>query len=152
MFCLDEITPGLFVSDALAASSLSTLKHYKITHILVAGEELNQHFLGQFQYKVLPIADTITFDVSPFFPESNQFIQQALSSRGHVLVHCYLGISRSSTLVIAYVMNLSRMPYTEANRLVRSKHKNSQPNDGFVTQLRAYEKQLDLSGVCCCLM
>mmetsp|Transcript_24016 Transcript_24016/g.42633 ORF Transcript_24016/g.42633 Transcript_24016/m.42633 type:complete len:154 (-) Transcript_24016:23-484(-) len=153
MFSLDEVIPGLYVGDALAACSLTTLKHFKITHVLVAGEELTQNFPDQFVYKQLPVADTLTFDISQYFQESNDFIENSLRHNGRVLIHCKMGISRSTTLAIAYVMAISRMPYEKANRLVKKKHKGARPNSGFITQLQAYEKDLqEPAGICCYLM
>jgi protein-tyrosine phosphatase len=153
MFTLDEVIPSLFVSDALAASSLTTLRHYKITHILVAGEELTLHFSEQFTYKQLPVVDNMDFDISSFFPESNQFIELALRTKGHVLIHCAMGISRSVTLATAYVMQTSRLSYDKAIRLVKDKHKSSRPNPGFKAQLQAYEKESgDPRELCCCLI
>lgn len=153
MFRLDEVIAGLYVGDALAASSLTTLKHYKITHILVAGEELSVNFPEQFIYMQLPVADLSTFDIIQHFPASNLFIEQALHENGRVLIHCKMGISRSTTLAVAFLISISRMPYEKAYRLVKKKHKGARPNEGFIAQLKDYEKHLqEPAGLCCYLM
>jgi protein-tyrosine phosphatase len=150
MYQLDEIVPGLYLSDAQAASSLETLQHFKITHVLVVGDELTRHFPESIQYKQLPIQDTLTFKILPFFAESNQFIEQALRSKCNVLVHCAMGISRSATLVIAFVMSASGLSYEKVNKLVKRKHRTSNPNSKFAEQLQLYERQLQRPGQCCC--
>lgn len=46
------------------------------------------------------------------------FVDKVQSSNGCALVHCMAGISRSPTLVIAYVMHTLKLPYDEAYRCV----------------------------------
>lgn len=42
--------------------------------------------------------------LSPYFDKVADKIQQVTSRGGKVLVHCMAGVSRSSTLCIAYLM------------------------------------------------
>ena len=60
---------------------------------------------------------------------------------GKVFVHCVAGVSRSSTIVIAYLMNKG-MTYKEAFEWVKKKHSIAFPNYGFQRQLQNYEKVL----------
>lgn len=57
-----------------------------------------------------------------------------------MLVHCARGISRSATLVLAYLMLREGLTLVEALEAVR-RHRNILPNAGFLNQLR----QLDTS-------
>lgn len=56
------------------------------------------------------------------------------------------GISRSSTVVLAYLMSADGMTFKEALQLVKSRRYIC-PNEGFVAQLIKWEKQLHESGV-----
>lgn len=47
------------------------------------------------------------------FDEISNLIEQGRQNGG-VLVHCYAGVSRSSTFVIAYIMQKSLKSYDEA--------------------------------------
>ncbi len=61
---------------------------------------------------------------------------------GKVLVTCYQGISRSVTLVMAYLMIKKKMNVLEAAKQV-AYHQLSAPNRGFVAQLIELNQQLE---------
>lgn len=65
------------------------------------------------------------------FNDSNRFIKKALSSGGTIFVHCYGGVSRSATLVIAFLMQQYNMGMFEAMAYVKSKRSVVFPNPGF---------------------
>jgi len=57
----------------------------------------------------------------PYFPACVDFIKSARSSGGTVLVHCYAGVSRSATIVIAYLMAEMNMGFMDAFSFTKSK-------------------------------
>ena len=61
---------------------------------------------------------------------------------GICLVHCKLGVSRSTTFVIAYLIKYANLTTDEAFAFVKSKRSSIKPNDGFMRQLYMYEKIL----------
>ncbi|KDN53136.1 hypothetical protein K437DRAFT_289675 [Tilletiaria anomala UBC 951] len=66
---------------------------------------------------------------------------------GTVLVHCQAGISRSATLVAAYLMWRRGISTSAALELIRARRPQADPNSGFVAQLELYEQcdhQVDL--------
>jgi len=58
----------------------------------------------------------------------------------NVLVHCDQGISRSSTIVTAYLMRRLRKSRDEILKEVRSRRPKVKPNDNFMVQLEIWEK------------
>jgi len=48
-----------------------------------------------------------------------------------VLVHCHMGVSRSATVVIAYLMKYFHMTHREAYNFVKKKRSVINPNEGF---------------------
>lgn len=58
-----------------------------------------------------------------------------------MLVHCARGVSRSATLVLAYLMIYERLTVAEAIEAVRG-HRNILPNVGFLEQLRDLDARL----------
>ncbi len=55
-----------------------------------------------------------------------------------VLIHCQSGISRSATIVIAFVIKAYRLPLMEAYKLVYEKRNAINPNDGFFRVLQEF--------------
>jgi protein-tyrosine phosphatase len=54
-------------------------------------------------------------------------------------------VSRSATLVIAFIMRENNWKYNEAHKFVKSKRSIISPNPGFYNQLRCYEIKLGLT-------
>lgn len=63
-------------------------------------------------------------------------------AHGGVLVHCYAGVSRSASCVIAYLMQERGMKFQEAFAFASKKRPVIFPNMGFQRQLREYEQLL----------
>jgi len=63
------------------------------------------------------------------------------AQENRVLVHCFAGMSRSATIVIAYLLATTPMTTEEATEFVRSKRSVIRPNYGFTNQLKEYERR-----------
>lgn len=50
------------------------------------------------------------------------------------------GVSRSASIVIAYLMRYKGISYEEARKLLEKARPQIRPNDGFVRQLKLYER------------
>lgn len=65
--------------------------------------------------KFIQIADMNREDILQFFPSCIEFIENALKDpKNSVLVHCFYGVSRSATIVIAYLMKKYSLSYQKA--------------------------------------
>ena len=88
--------------------------------------------------------DAATEDLGKFFDETNSFIENSLkeNSDAKFLIHCFAGISRSSTVLSAYLMHSQRLTREQAIELIREFRPQANPNKGFVEQLKYYEGKL----------
>lgn len=137
---LHEVIPKLFVGSQDAASNLNGLKEHGISHILnVAGVTTAQ--LDHIIYKYLPLYDVPDFNIAAHFKDAIHFINEGLQ-RGAVLVHCNAGISRSTTITIAYLMKEIGHTLESAFQLVKKARLATRPNPGFMKQLKAFENEL----------
>lgn len=62
-------------------------------------------FSKNIKYLLIHAHDSPQQNIYKFFEESIEFIHKARTSGGAVFVHCRVGMSRSVTLVIAYIMS-----------------------------------------------
>merc|ERR1712094_27006 len=77
----------------------------------------------------------------PFFQESSTAIENWLSAGDSVLVHCSSGISRSATVVTAYLISRGNMSLRSAYAVVRDARPCIGPGTTFFADLQQYEKQ-----------
>lgn len=64
-----------------------------------------------------------------------------------VLVHCKMGISRSASVVIAYVMKAKNWNLHKALTYVKNKRTCIKPNENFLKQLEVYQGILSARSV-----
>lgn len=118
------------------------LRKNKITHILTMAAGIRPLYKKEFKYKVVNIMDLPTQNILAHFDKAIEFINKAVTSGGRVLVHCFAGVSRSASTVIAYFMATRKMTFTEAYDYVKKKRPIIFPNFGFQRQLQEFEKKL----------
>jgi protein-tyrosine phosphatase len=76
-------------------------------------------------------------------PAAIQFIREGIKSGG-VLVHCFAGVSRSATCVIAFLMQEKKLQFDQAFTFVSKKRPVVFPNMGFQQQLLEFQKLLNI--------
>lgn len=138
----NEIEPNLYLGNLTAATDSEWLKREQITHILTVDScplPRKIQTLPDVTLKYIQVTDMPREDLLTYFEDTYQFILYSLERGGKVLVHCYFGVSRSATLVIAYMMKRYNMPFTTAFDAVKKKRRFVGPNPGFLAQLKLYE-------------
>ncbi|KAM9845195.1 dual specificity protein phosphatase 22-B isoform 2-T2 [Aulostomus maculatus] len=73
------------------------------------------------------------------FKQSIMFMHESRLKGEGVLVHCLAGVSRSVTLVVAYIMTVTGLGWKEALDAVRVVRPCAGPNIGFQRQLQEFE-------------
>ncbi|XP_029376251.1 dual specificity protein phosphatase 13 isoform X3 [Echeneis naucrates] len=147
---VDEVWPNLYIGNVAIAQSKKTLHKLGITHVMnVAhskqGSIGNQSFYGNTcVYFGIPAEDSDHFDLSQYFRPAADFIHKALKSKdGKVLVHCIMGVSRSATLTLVYLMLRQHLSLRDALRHVIQKRA-IYPNRHFLSLLLKLDEQLTL--------
>jgi len=96
-----------------------------------------------FEYSSYPLADSKHENLFPIFSECIDFIDSARQS-GAVLVHCEQGISRSATVMIAYLMFIEKLDARAALNKLQDARPQVAPNSGFWKQLKKWEQHLNI--------
>lgn len=142
-----EIIPRLYISDLAFAENATSLSSHRITHVLstlpgtIFCPPPNvlplQPLRMQIRVEDLPFAE-----LAAHLPKTTAWIRDALasSSETRVLVHCVEGISRSVSVVAAYLMAQYGWSPTEAVAYIKNKRRIADPNFGFVQQLHEYAR------------
>ncbi len=142
-----EIIPRLYISDLAFAENPALLSSYRITHILSTLPDNifrpppsllpMQPVRMQVRVEDLPFAE-----LAAHLPSTTAFIHNALTSHpeARILVHCAEGVSRSVSVVAAFLMAHYGWPPLEAVQYIKSKRRVANPNFGFVQQLHEYAR------------
>ncbi|KAG9267531.1 dual specificity protein phosphatase 13 [Astyanax mexicanus] len=155
---IDEVWPNLYIGNVRIAQNRTALQQLGITHILNAahskrGSIGDQNFYGtNFVYCGIPAEDSCHFDLDIYFRPAADFIHKGLKAPdGKVLVHCIMGMSRSSTLVLAYLMLYHQMPLRSAVQRVVKKRA-IYPNRNFLALLLDLDLQMKRKRKTCVLL
>jgi len=137
---LFEIIPGynLYLGSQDAATNEQGLLGKGVRHILNVATGIEYRESPNNIYCKIPVLDLDTVDIIPIFEQCFEFINLG-RREGGVLVHCNQGVSRSATVVIAYIMKHEKLPLEEAYNLTKKAKPDIKPNPGFMEQLKLYE-------------
>ncbi|EGO03696.1 hypothetical protein SERLA73DRAFT_69538 [Serpula lacrymans var. lacrymans S7.3] len=136
---MDQVIPGLWIGGLANALDVEGLKARNIHSIVTAMRgKITIH--ATFTTHQINIDDSAEEDVLVHFLPSISFIQQELDKGWGVLVHCQAGISRSATIVAAYLMHSLKIDPTGALDMIRQVRPHVEPNEGFVEQLDVFHK------------
>lgn len=115
---------------------IEIIQNFKITHVLSVGIPMPEGDWNELISLYVPCLDLPETVLTETWSTSNKFIETAKEHNGTVLVHCNAGVSRSASVVIAYLIMMCSYSFDEAYDLVKSKRKCVRPNDGFLRQLK----------------
>ena len=145
------ITDFLWLSSANSALDESVVGDLGITHIVNATNRCvpNMYEKNGVAYLNVDIDDDESASISSHFKSVEEFLNTAQSSSttlnpSRCLVHCMVGVSRSATLVIAYLMLRSSSPsLREIFNDVKSRREIIAPNPRFARELMQLELELN---------
>lgn len=138
-----EVVENLYIGSQDAAAEEEILDSKGITHIVNVGSGIPNMFEKKIKYFKVEILDTPEFDILPYIEPTSNFIDQAISKEhGKVLVHCNAGVSRSSAILIGYLMSKRGYSYEEALEKTKKARSCVCPNFGFAEQLRRMNRNI----------
>ncbi|KAL3136100.1 Protein-tyrosine-phosphatase mkp1 [Trebouxia sp. C0010 RCD-2024] len=137
-----KVVDGLYLGADSVARNWDTLEAAGITHVVnCVGFIYPAYFEDRLSYKTLYLQDTPGEDITAVFYDTFDFLEAALKKNGRVLIHCSQGVSRSATLLIAFLMWRSDQAYDEVFQQVKASRGVANPNIGFICQLLNWHKR-----------
>jgi len=148
-----QITENLILGSEYDAQDPEIYKKFKITKVLtIMSDNFTlpdsiKSILKPENIKFIKLNDTTCSDISTYFREAIEFME----TEGDIcLVHCRAGISRSSTLIMAYLMEKNSWSLNEAFTFTKSKRSCVAPNFGFLGQLQKFEDEINKASSSIC--
>ncbi|CAJ1992562.1 dual specificity protein phosphatase [Leishmania donovani] len=138
----DEIVPYLYCGSLRSAQSQMVYRKLNITYLLTVGRQLVPVPPEGGHHKVIVVDDIPGANIRMSFQEAVNFIEESQSKKSGCLVHCFAGLSRSATTVIAYLMIKRGMRLDEAYLVTKKGRPAILPNKGFFDQLVELDKEL----------
>lgn len=153
---IDHVFGNLYISNWMCSINEELLKKYNIKYVLCLNKENKKSAETLQMYQNLGISELyIEIDDRPeenikqVFNTAYKFIESSLNPdgtpKGNVLVHCSMGVSRSATIVLMYLMSKMKnndgsfINLQQAYALLKSKRPIINPNSGFLKALNEFE-------------
>lgn len=153
------IVPNLYLGSYSDMRCIEALRSRRIINIVNVSTdcELPRELENECNTLRISVEDHSDEPIKKHFQAATQFIHAALQRKEGVLVHCRMGVSRSATIVIAFLMQYGHeygvppspstqlVRYHTALQFVRQRRSQVSPNIGFILALRGMEGEDSMS-------
>jgi serine/threonine/tyrosine-interacting protein len=147
-----EIVPGLWLGSRRAVS-LANFQELNIQVVITVmdPEDIADHGIDvvmddacedlKVSWIQIECQDNPDENIHAYFKDVSDVLEQCVVGGKRVLIHCLGGVSRSPTLVCAYLMKSCSLGWKEALTFVQGKRSCVNPNIGFLAQLEEWGKE-----------
>ena len=136
-----QILPGIYLGNYINANNLEEIRRLRINYILNCASDIKINNLPtDLKYCHLDMIDSPQLNIFQYFGKAFAFIESARKNNCNILIHCKLGISRSTSILIAYMIKHYGYSVKKSLDLIKSKRKQVNPNNGFINQLYSFER------------
>ncbi len=133
------ICDNLYLGNAYNASNYSYLKNNNINVIINATNEITNYFPNDFiYYKLDNLYDNNVSNINIYFDKYLKFLNNNINKK--ILIHCYMGSSRSVCLILLYLIKYKHMSIDESIIYLQSKTNTININLKFINDLKIYIK------------
>jgi hypothetical protein len=118
----NRIMNGLYLGSSYNAYDWNFLISNNINVIINLTHEIDNFYQNypRFTYYKYRIHDNNIDDIEPILRDSYTVLNRHIDQGDRVLVHCFMGASRSASVVIYYLMNKHNFRYEQAKNYVIS--------------------------------
>jgi len=150
-FLASKITNRIYVGSLADATNIDELKKNGVTHILSVMNGVYELYPNDFNYKLIHINDDKWEKIGKHFNDTTDYIKKTLdeNTKNVILIHCQKGISRSVTILLAYLLfmynlqekiekNSTECVIIELLKKIQDNRNIALPNEGFLNELKEY--------------
>lgn len=138
-----KVSEHIYLGGDSVARNRDVLKQNGITHVLnCVGFVCPEYFKADFVYRTLWLQDSPSEDITSILYDVFDYFEDVREQEGRVFVHCCQGVSRSTSLVIAYLMWREGQSFDDAFQYVKAARGIADPNMGFACQLLQCQKRV----------
>ncbi|CAI0443039.1 unnamed protein product [Linum tenue] len=138
-----KVAAHVYLGGDAVAKDKEILKQNGITHVLnCVGFVCPEYFKADFAYRTLWLQDSPSEDITSILYDVFDYFEDVREHGGRVFVHCCQGVSRSTSLVIAYLMWREGQSFDDAFQYVKAARGIADPNMGFACQLLQCQKRV----------
>lgn len=138
-----RIVDHVYLGSDAVAKNREVLRKNGITHVLnCVGFVCPEYFKNDLVYKTLWLQDSPSEDITSILYDVFDYFEDVKEQGGRVFVHCCQGVSRSTSLVIAYLMWKEGQSFDKAFQYVKAARGVTNPNMGFACQLLLCQKRV----------
>lgn len=138
---MSKIVEGLYLGNIRDSEDRENLAKHGITHILSVHNNAKP-LLEDMSYLCISASDSSSQNLIQHFKECIKFIHECRLHGGGCLIHCLAGVSRSTTILVAYLMTVTNFGWEECLAATKAVRSYVSPNFGFQQQLQEYEGTL----------
>ena len=144
-FNASNIIDNIYIGDVYDAHNIDKLNELNIKNVISAVMGFQEIYTPDFNHLCLSLIDNEEQNIIHYFDITYHFIDNILSKnissatkQNKILIHCICGVSRSTTILLAYLIKKYKYTPQQALDLVKKKRNIVNPNNNFMNQLEIY--------------
>ena len=132
-----HIIDNIYLGSAFNASCYSTLKNNNIGLIINLTTDISNYFEKDFIYKNYPLHDNNKDSIKQYLDQSYQEILnfQNKNNNKNIFIHCFMGASRSVSIVIYYLIKKYEYKIDDAILFIKNKREVVNPTVLFYKEI-----------------
>lgn len=149
-----NIIDNIYLGNGYNASNYSVIRDYNIKYIVNVTKEIPNYYEYNIisnnnctistynldiKYFTIPIYDNAENHILEHIDKVLEFIEEAQSNNdGNILIHCYMGSSRSASITLAYLMYKYNFTLNKGLKYLKKKRDIVNINTNFIIDIKKY--------------
>ena len=134
-----HIIDNIYLGSAFNAASYYKLEKYNIKTIINVTSEISNYYPDNFEYKNYLILDINEDSIEGYLEDSYNYINKNLypiEDNKNILIHCFMGASRSASILTYYIMKKYNKSFDEAVNFISNKRNIVNLNTTFADEIK----------------